>query len=65
MGSGYWKWMVRLGARWLLRTDPELALYGRFVVSQRLAAEQFEFAYPQLPAALAEILETPAIKLRR
>jgi uncharacterized protein (TIGR01777 family) len=23
------EWMVRLGAHWLLRTDPELALYGR------------------------------------
>lgn len=59
------EWMVRLGARWLLRTDPELALYGRFVVSRRLAAEQFEFAYPQLPAALAEILEPPAVRPRR
>ncbi|MCE9530785.1 MAG: NAD-dependent epimerase/dehydratase family protein, partial [Planctomycetes bacterium] len=29
-------WMVRLGARWFLNTDPELALYGRYVVSKRL-----------------------------
>lgn len=48
-------WMVRLGARWLLSTDPELALYGRFVVSRRLADEQFTFTYPKLPAALAMI----------
>ena len=54
------EWVVRLGARWLLRTDPELALYGRFVVSRRLADERFQFAYPQLPGALAEILGKPS-----
>ena len=32
-------WMVRVGARVLLRTDPELALYGRYVVSTRLKGE--------------------------
>ena len=42
------EWMVRLGARLVLNTDPELALYGRFVVSRRLEAEQFEFRFPQL-----------------
>jgi NAD dependent epimerase/dehydratase family enzyme len=28
--------MVRIGARLLMRTDPDLALYGRYVVSERL-----------------------------
>lgn len=51
-------WMVRLGARWLLRTDPELALYGRYVLPKRLLEEGFEFKYPTLPAALAEALAT-------
>ncbi len=49
-------WMVRLGARWLLRTAPELALYGRYVVSKRLAEERFDFQYPQLRAALRDLL---------
>lgn len=49
------EWMVRLGARWLLRTDPELALYGRYVVSQRLQDEGFEFKFPQLDEALRDL----------
>lgn len=49
------EWMVRLGAPLLLRTDPELALYGRYCVSRRLEAEGFEFAYPDLESALSSI----------
>jgi uncharacterized protein (TIGR01777 family) len=49
------EWMVRFGARWLLNTDPELALYGRYVVSKRLAAEGFEFQFPNLAEALANL----------
>lgn len=48
-------WMVRLGARWILRTDPELALYGRYVVPQRLLRDGFEFRYPELGDALEEL----------
>lgn len=58
VGLPAFEWMVRLGARWLLRTDPELALYGRYVISRRLAEEGFEFQYPDLRGALAEILES-------
>ena len=47
--------MVRLAAATLLRTDPELALYGRYVVSRRLAEAGFSFAFPQLDAALADL----------
>jgi uncharacterized protein (TIGR01777 family) len=47
-------WMVRLAAPLLLRTDPDIALYGRYVTSRRLAAEGFEFIHPRLPEALAE-----------
>jgi uncharacterized protein (TIGR01777 family) len=50
-------WMVRIGAPLLMRTDPELALYGRYVVSKRLQAEQFEFQFPHLPVALNDILK--------
>ena len=45
-------WMVRLGAPLIMRTDPELALYGRYCVSRRLEVEGFEFAYPDLESAL-------------
>jgi len=49
-------WLVRLGARMVLRTDPELALYGRFVVSARLEEEGFEFQQPELRGALQDLL---------
>ena len=52
------EWMVRLGAPLVLRTDPEIALYGRYVVSQRLADEGFEFRFPDLPAALHDCFGT-------
>ncbi len=50
-------WMVRIGARLLLRTDPELALYGRYVTSERLEAEGFAFAFPELRAALDDLVD--------
>ena len=46
------RWMVRLGAPLVLRTDPELAIYGRYCVSRRLREEGFEFEYPELADAL-------------
>ncbi|MEM8680173.1 MAG: TIGR01777 family oxidoreductase [Planctomycetota bacterium] len=48
-------WMVRWGATYLLRSDPELTLYGRFVLPKRLLREGFEFRYPRLAEALAEV----------
>jgi uncharacterized protein len=55
LGLPAFEWMVRLGAPLLLGADPELALYGRYVRSRRLAEEGFEFRYPHLGEALAEI----------
>ncbi|EAQ78348.1 cell division inhibitor [Blastopirellula marina DSM 3645] len=49
-------WLVRLGAHYVLRTDPELPLYGRYVVSERLPAEGFVFRFPNLNAALDDLL---------
>ncbi len=49
-------WLVRLGAQWVLRTDPELALYGRYVKPQRLLDEGFEFCFPELPVALRDLV---------
>ncbi|SFH82696.1 epimerase [Planctomicrobium piriforme] len=48
-------WLVALGARWILRTDPELALYGRYVVSQRLAQLPFKFQFEKIESALGHI----------
>ncbi len=47
--------LVRLGAPLLLRTDPELAIFGRFCVPGRLHAEGFEFAFPTLPEAFGDL----------
>lgn len=55
VGLPAFAWMVRLGAPLLMKTDPELALYGRFVVSRRLAEEGFEFRFPDLGPALADL----------
>jgi NAD dependent epimerase/dehydratase family enzyme len=59
-GLPAFSWMVRVGAPWFLRTDPELALYGRYVVSKRLQDEQFEFQFPQLSDALNDLLDRRA-----
>jgi uncharacterized protein (TIGR01777 family) len=48
-------WMVKIGAPWILKTDPELALYGRYCISKRLAEEGFEFKYPTVEVALHDI----------
>lgn len=47
--------LVRIGAGLVLRTDPELALYGRYVVSRRLKEETFEFKFPMLGDALRDL----------
>ena len=48
-------WMVKIGAPLFMRTDPELAIYGRFCVSKRLEKEGFEFRYPKLRDALVSL----------
>lgn len=56
IGLPAFTWMVRLGAPLFLRTDPELALYGRYVVSKRLRDEGFEFRFANLDDALQQIV---------
>lgn len=48
-------WMVQLAAPLILRTDPALALYGRYCVSRRLREEGFEFLFPDLASALRDL----------
>ena len=48
-------WQVRLAAPLILRTDPELALYGRRCIPKRLNEEGFEFAFPRLEPALQDL----------
>lgn len=56
IGLPAFSWMVRLGAPLFLRTDPELALYGRFVQPQRLLNEDFDFEFGELNPALSDLL---------
>lgn len=60
IGLPAYSWMVRIGAPLLMRTDPELALYGRYVVSERLRRGGFEFQFPQLEPALRDLLSKTA-----
>ncbi|HEX2838828.1 MAG TPA: DUF1731 domain-containing protein [Phycisphaerales bacterium] len=46
---------VRAGAALVLRTDPELALYGRFVRPTRLIEAGFRFDFPSIDRALADL----------
>jgi NAD dependent epimerase/dehydratase family enzyme len=56
VGLPAFAWMVGCGARWLLNSDPDLALYGRYVVSKRLQDERFNFQFPELRGALDSLL---------
>jgi uncharacterized protein (TIGR01777 family) len=56
IGLPAFEWMVRIGAPLFMRTDPELALYGRYLVSRRLQEEGFEFRFQHLPEALHDLL---------
>ncbi|MEM9082847.1 MAG: DUF1731 domain-containing protein [Planctomycetota bacterium] len=46
---------VKIAARLLLRTDPELALEGRYCVSRRLEDEGFEFQFETILEAFADL----------
>ena len=55
-------WMARLGAPLLMRTDPELAIYGRYCVSRRLREEGFDFLFPDVASALHDLYGSEAPK---
>ena len=49
--------LVKFAAPLIMKTDPELALYGRYCRPQKLLDEGFEFNFPKLKQALANIFE--------
>ena len=49
--------LVRIGAKYIFKTDPELALYGRYVKSINLEKQGFTFKYPTLNEALNHLLK--------
>ncbi|MBI1306678.1 MAG: TIGR01777 family protein [Bacteroidetes bacterium] len=50
------EWMTRIGAKLLFKTDPELAIYGRYVKSERLEKEGFSFRFPDLENAVDDLV---------
>ncbi len=57
IGLPAFTWMVRIGAPLFVRTDPELVLYGRYVIPKRLMDEGFQFRFPKLEPALRDLHE--------
>ncbi len=57
IGLPAFAWMVRIGAPLFVRTDPELVLYGRYVIPKRLMDEGFQFQFPELDPALRDLHE--------
>lgn len=49
------EWMIKIGAV-ALRTEPELVLKSRWVYPEKLLAAGFEFKFPELQQALADLL---------
>lgn len=48
--------LTKFGAKYIFRTDPDLVLYGRYVKSERLEQEGFEFKFPNLKEALEDLV---------
>lgn len=49
--------MVKFGATYILKSDYELGLYGRYCSSSRLKDEKFMFEFPNIEEALKEIYQ--------
>jgi len=48
--------MLKLGAKFLFRTDPDLLLYGRYVRSKALVKLNYPFQYSDLGEAIGELV---------
>ena len=51
------EFVVRIGTKYIFKTDPEMALYGRYVKSIRLEEMGFNFKYPTLDGAIDHLLK--------
>lgn len=51
------EFITRIGAKYLFKTDPELAIYGRYVKSERLESLGYQFKFPHLTPALEDLLK--------
>lgn len=49
-------WMTRLGAKYIFNTDPELALYGRHVLPDRLQKQGYTFQFPEVEGAVKDLI---------
>lgn len=47
---------MKLGAKLIFKTDPDLVLYGRYVKSERLEKKGFQFKFPTLESALENLI---------
>jgi NAD dependent epimerase/dehydratase family enzyme len=50
------RWMLEIGT-FVIRTETELVLKSRWVITERLLDAGYEFAYPELEPALRQIVE--------
>ncbi len=50
------KFMIHFGSRFVFKTDPELVLYGRYVVPKRLIDQGYKFKFPDLDSALIDLI---------
>ena len=57
IGLPAYAWMVKIAAPLLFNTDPELALYGRYCMPQRLLDEGFTFQFSDIDLALANLFK--------
>ena len=48
-------WMVQLGAKFIMNTDPDLVLAGRYCVPKFLLDDGFTFAYPTIEEAFNDL----------
>lgn len=56
IGLPAFEWMVRIGAPLFMKTDPELVIYGRYVVPKRLTDAGFEFKFSRLGPAIEDLI---------
>jgi len=57
IGLPAYAWMIKIGAKFVMNTDPDLVLAGRYVVPKRLEDAGFEFDYPSIEVAFEDLFK--------